>query len=135
MDRQKSSGGGGDAPGVTHEVRNDTLHVCVRGSVDLPAITAYATRHQDVWPSHAKILWDLRKFDPSGISSKDILNIPHAFAEIMNLRAGGRSAVLVSKELELVTRVAMALFENQPAQIELRSFLDEAVAKEWLDEI
>lgn len=134
MDRQKGSGGSGDAAGVTHEVHNDTLQVYVRGSVDLPTITAYATRHQDVWSSHSKILWDLRNFDPSGISSKDILNIQHAFAEIMNLRAGGRSAVLVNKELDLVARVAMALPENQNSPIELRSFLDEALAREWLNE-
>ena len=135
MDRQKSSGGKGDAAGVTHEVRNDTLHVYVSGSVDLPTVTAYATRHQDVWSSHSKILWDLRKFDPSGVSSKDILNIPHAFAEVMSLRAGGRTAVLVNKEMELVARVAMAIYEDQNAPIELRSFLDEAAARDWLNEL
>ena len=133
MDRQKDSTGGGAAGSISHEVLEGTLWVRVVGSLDLTDVTAYVTRHQAEWASRDRILWDLRNFDPSGVTSNDILNIQHAFGEIMELRAGGRSAVVLRKELDLVVRVAMALREHQSGHIELRSFLDEAEAVAWLE--
>ena len=133
MDGQDSSGGPEDTPGITHRICNGTLLVIVSGSVSLQAITAYVTRHQEVWAAQKKVLWDLRQFDPSGVTSADILNIPHAFGEIIDMRAGGRSAVLVSKELNLVVKVAMALRQEGDFPLEIRSFLDEAEALSWLE--
>jgi hypothetical protein len=133
MDGQNSSNDKRDAAGISHMACNGTLRVSVSGSVELQTVTAYVIRHQEIWAAHAWILWDLRQFDPSGITSADILNIRHAFGEIMDLRAGGRSAILVSKELDLVVRVAMALQPQQDSPVELRSFLDEADALAWLE--
>ncbi len=132
MDRQNSGINPGSAYGVSHESDNDTLKVFVRGSVPLSEVTAHVTRFQDVWIAHSKILWDLREFDPSEVTSSDILNIQHAFAEIMALRAGSRSAVLIGKELDLVARITLALSENQDGSIQLRTFLDETQSLSWL---
>ena len=130
----QNSGNTPKTTGISHETENATLKVLLRGSVALSEVTAYVTRYQDVWIAHSKVLWDLRGFDPSGVSSNDILNIRHAFGEIMELRTGGRSAVLVSKELDLVARVALALGENHEGPVQLRSFLDETQALKWLEE-
>lgn len=133
MDHQNNSGCNGETAGLSHEVQGGILRVSVRGSVGLQTATTYATRHQTVWSEHERILWDLRQFDPSGITSKDILNIQHAFAEIMTLRPGGRSAVLVGEELHVVVRVAMALREEQTTPLHIRAFLDEQEALSWLE--
>ena len=133
MDGQNSSDDRTDAASITHKVCNGTLRVIVSGSVGLQTMTTYVTRHQETWVANARILWDLRQFDPSGITSADILNIRHAFGEIMEMRAGGRSALLVSKELDLVARVALALHPEQESPIEIQSFLAEADALAWLD--
>jgi len=131
MDRQNSSGNG-KAGKITHEVNNGVLRVILTGSVNLSAATAYATLHQSDWMENTRILWDLLLFDPSGVTSQDILNIQHAFAEIMSLRPGGRSAVLVNKELDLVARVTLALSDERESPIAVRSFLDEEEAILWL---
>ena len=133
MDGHDSCRNGNDGR-ITHEVRSGILWVILTGSVSLPAVTAYATLHQDLWSENSKILWDLRAFDPSGISSQDILNIQHAFAEVMALRPGGRSAVVVGKELDLVARVALALWDDQGSPVNIRSFLDDESACSWLEE-
>jgi len=132
MDGQDDSDG---TAGLKHEVLDGILWVSVWGSVGLQAVTAYATRHQKIWSEQDRVLWDLRRFDPSGITSKDVLNIQHAFAEIMDLRGGGRSAVLIGKELELVVRVTLVLQEGPDGPVQIRSFLDEAQALAWLNEI
>ena len=132
MDGQNSGNHNRDAPGISHKACDGTLRVFVRGSVELQTVTAYVVRHQEIWAASTRILWDLRQFDPSGITSADILNIGHAFGEIMDLRAGGRSAILVSQELNLVVKVAMALHPLQESPVELRSFLDQADALAWL---
>jgi hypothetical protein len=131
MDRQNNTGSS-DAGHMTHEVRSGTLWVTVTGSVGMAAATGYVTSHQEIWSAQSRIVWDLRAFDPSGVSSQDILNIPHAFAEIMELRAGGRTAVIVGKELDLVSRLAIALGEDRKRHISIRSFLDEQSAEAWL---
>ncbi len=137
MGRQNSGGSNEKVAGLSHESENGTLTVFVRGSVSLATATAYATRHQQTWSAHDRILWDLRDFDPSGVTSSDILNIQHAFAEIMDLRTGGRSALLVGKELDQVARVALALYESkgekQAGPITVRSFQNAAQAVEWLE--
>ncbi len=132
MDGQNSSECGGNTAGISHEASEGTLRVTVTGSVSLQTVTAYVTRNQEEWAAHAKVLWDLRQFDPTGVTSQDILNIRHAFGEIIEMRAGGRSAVVVSKELDLVVRVAMALREHNVGHLEIRSFLEEADAQAWL---
>ena len=134
MDCQKNAGGNGVTAGIKHQSQNGVLRVSVWGSVALSDVTAYVTRHQDEWAAHARVCWDLREFDPSGITSADILNIRHAFAEILDLRSGGRSAVIVSRELNLVTKVAMAMSENRQGPVDVRSFLDPSAALAWLTE-
>lgn len=132
MDSQNSGSNPRQATGLSHETENGILKVFVRGSVALSDVTAYVTRYQDIWTAHSRILWDLREFDPSALSSSDILNIQHAFGEILDLRTVGRSAVLISKELDLVVRVALALGDDQRQPIQLSSFLDESQALTWL---
>ncbi len=131
MDSHDSCTSGNDG-GISHEVRGGILRVVLTGSVSLTAATAYATLHQELWSANPGILWDLRAFDPSGISSQDVLNIPHAFAEVMALRPGGRSAVVVGKELDLVARVAIALYDDQENPVTVRSFLEKSAACDWL---
>lgn len=133
MDSQNESGNGNGGH-ISHEVRDGILWVSVTGRVSLSTATTYATVHQDLWQGSTRILWDLRAFDPSGVSSQDILNIQHAFAEIAAGRAGGRSAVLVGKELDLVARVAITLSDRPDKPITVRSFLDSEDACRWLME-
>ncbi len=124
----------GKEPTISHEEHDGLLRVAVAGLATLSFVTAYATRFQDVWTRHPRILWDLRGADPTALSSEDILNINHAFGEIMDLRAGGRTALLISKDVELIAKIAIALCEGQEAPVTLRAFLDEQEALDWVRE-
>lgn len=129
MDRQRDSDSEGT---ITHEVRDGILRVCLEGLVGLSEATTYAVRHQELWSAHSAILWDLRKLDPSRMNSQDVLNVDQAFGEIMRERPGGRSAILINKELDLVTRIAIALGDQKDAKVTIRSFLKEKDAINWL---
>ena len=132
MDCSNNAGGDGSSAGINHKSQDGILRVSVQGSIALSDLTVYVTRHQEDWVAHDKVCWDLRHFDPSGITSSDILNIRHAFGEILEQKGSGRSAIVVSKELDLVTRVAMSLSENQQGPITIRSLLDLSEALSWL---
>lgn len=132
MDRQKGSTTGDGDGTITHEVRDGILRVIAEGPAVLQTVTTYAVRHQDLWAAHQAILWDLRKLDPSRLSSQDVLNIDQAFAEVMTLKPGGQSAILINKELDLVARIAIALGERQGTPVRIRSFLKEKEAINWL---
>ncbi len=134
MDRQKGGTSEKNSEAVSHELTDDYLHVTVTGFVELSTITSYVTKYQDLWTESGCVLWDLRKVDPTGVTSQDILNIDHAFAEIMNLRRGGSTAILISKELDLVARIAIALSDDMDSPIRIRSFLKEKEAIAWLKE-
>lgn len=120
---------------ISHEPRGGLLRVNVSGLVELSTITAYVIRHQQIWTEHSRVLWDLRKTDPTAVTSQDLLNIRHAFAEIMSKRRGGRTAVVVSRDLDLVARLTIALSDDQEAPVTIRSFLREKDAISWLNEI
>ena len=120
---------------ISHEISDGLLRVNVAGVVELAAITAYVIRHQQIWTEHRRVLWDLRKTDPAAVTSQDLLNIRHAFAEIMSKRRGGRTAVVVSRDLDLVARLTIALSDDQESPVTIRSFLREKDAISWLNEI
>ena len=124
----------GKDPKISHEEQHDLLRVSVAGPATLSFVTAYTTRFQDVWSRHPRILWDLRCADPTALSSDDILNINHAFGEIMDLRRGGRTALLIGKEVELIARIAIALCEGRDAPVTFRTFLDQEEALAWIRE-
>ncbi|MEM8769868.1 MAG: hypothetical protein AAGE43_20720 [Pseudomonadota bacterium] len=124
----------GKEPTISHEEQDGLLRVVVAGPATLAFVTAYATRFQDVWSRYQRILWDLRGADPTVLSSEDILNVNHAFGEIMDLRAGGRTALLISKDVELIAKIAIALCEGRDAPVTLRAFLDEPEALVWVQE-
>ena len=117
---------------ISHESQEDLLFVTVEGLVEIPYLTRYVTSHQVVWKKYPGILWDLRDIDPSRITSDDVLNLHHSFAEIAHLRSGGRTALLVSTDLELIAKIAVALCETHHTPIELKTFLDENEAIGWL---
>lgn len=124
----------GNGRTISHELTDGLLRVTVTGSVELSTITSHVVKHQQLWAENKRVLWDLRKVDPSGISSQDILNIKHAFAETMLLRRGGNSAILISPELDLVARIAITLSDDMNSNVKIRSFLKEKEAIAWLKE-
>ena len=132
MDRQKNSGNNDSGGTVSHELADGLLRVTVQGTVELSAITSHVIKHQNLWAENELVLWDLRKVDPIGISSQDILNIKHAFAETSILGRGGSSAILISSELDLVARIAVTLSDNMKSPVKIRSFLKEKEAVAWL---
>ena len=121
-------------PKISHEERDGLLEVTVAGPATLSFVTAYVTRFQDVWTRFPRTLWDLRDADPTALTSEDILNINHAFAEVMDLHPGARTALLIRKDVELIAKIAIALCEGRDAPVALRAFLDAGEAEDWLRE-
>ncbi len=120
---------------VTHWSANGILTVRVEGPVDVESLIRYAHKHKDVWVEHACILWDFRLLDPSVLTSESIKNLPETFSAIHGLRAGGRTALLVRKSLELIAKIIVVQNEANDAPVEHRSFCSEADAISWLGAI
>ena len=72
------------------------------------------------------------EMDLSVVTADAVIKVPDSFREMTKLRAGGRSAVLVQKEFELIARFVVADFETQAAPVEFRTFLHGEEALAWL---
>ena len=94
--------------------------------------TKYVAQHREVWVQHACVLYDLLELDLSGVTADEIIKLPESSREITKLRAGGRTALLVQKEFELIAKFIVADFESQDSRPEFRTFLHEEDALTWL---
>ncbi len=117
---------------ISHTSADGILAVKVKGRVDLDLLTKYVAQHKEAWVQHACILWDMLELDLSGVTADEVIKVPDSFRELTKLGAGGRSAVLVQKEFELIARFIVADYESQDSPIESRIFLHEEEALAWL---
>ena len=125
-----------NANSITHGSANGILVVLVAGRADVDSLVNYAHQYQDEWVQHACILWDLRALDPMALTSAAIHDLPESFAAIIDLRTGGRTALLVTKDLELIANFIVVQAEMKNGQrVEHRAFCSEEDATSWLQAI
>lgn len=117
---------------ITHCSAHGILLVQVEGSTDVDSLVNYAYQYKDVWVQHACVLYDFTLLDPKALTSAAIRDIPELFAEITELRAGGRTALLVQKDLELIGRFIAAQSETAHGRLEIRTFCSKVDAISWL---
>ncbi len=117
---------------ISHASADGILTVKLEGRVDLDLVTRYVTQHREVWVQHACILYDLLELDLRVVTVDYVMKLPDSFREINKLRAGGRTAALVPKELELIAKFTEADYETQDPPVEYRTFLHEEDALAWL---
>jgi len=117
---------------ITHSSAEGILTVRLEGRFDVDSMFVYVTENQSTWATHACILWDLRKFDARDLTGDSILKVPDKFAEILQRRAGGRTAILVNEDLALIAKFAVANNENCNSPVELGAFCSEKEAFVWL---
>lgn len=100
----------------------------------MQSLARYAVRHQHLWPVHAGVIWDLRNLDPSAITTEDLLNIEHSFADVLAIRAdiGRRAALLIAPEMETLAGMALAYCIERRLPVDTAAFLDEPEARSWL---
>lgn len=120
---------------ISHWSADGILRVRVEGHTDVDSIVAYAYEYTDAWVQHACILYDLTQLDPNALTSTAIKNLPESFASIVKLRAGGRTALLVQNNLELIAKFIVAQSETAHGLIEHRAFCSEDDAVSWLQAI
>lgn len=104
----------------------------MEGPVNIDSLVNYVRQHKDEWVQRACILYDFTLLDPEALTSAAIKNVPESFAEITELRAGGRTALLVPKDLELIAKFVAAQSETSHGRIEIRTFCSEVDATSWL---
>ena len=117
---------------ISHTSADGILTVKVKGRVPFDSLTKYVAQHREVWVQHPCILYDALGLDLSGVTTDEIIKLPESSREITKLRAGGRTAVLVQKEFELIAKFIVADFESQDSRPEFRIFLHEEDAVAWL---
>ena len=108
------------------------LTVKLKGRVDLDLLAEYITQHREAWVQHPCILYDTLELDLSGVTADEILQLPESSRETIELRAGGRSAILVKKEFEVIAKYLVVGYESIDSPVELRTFLHEEDAVAWL---
>ncbi len=120
---------------ISHWTADGILRVRVEGHTDVGSVVAYAHEYRDTWVQHACILYDLTQLDPNALTSTAIKNLPESFASIVKLRAGGRTALLVQSNLELLAKFVVAQSETTHGLVEHRAFCSEDDAVSWLQAI
>ena len=120
---------------ISHSSAGGTLTVRVTGRVAIDSLASYALKHQEIWAQHPCVLWDLRELDPRNITSEAVLRLPELFAKIYDLRAGGRTALLVNQDGEFLARIITAQTETNNAPIEHCAFCSKQDALDWLQAI
>ncbi len=117
---------------ISHASTDGILTVRVAGRVAIDTLAGYALMHQDVWALHPCILWDLIELDPRDITSDAVLRMPELFARIHQLRAGGRTALLIQKDAEFLAKIIIAQAETTNAPVEQCAFCSKENALAWL---
>ena len=83
-----------------------------------------------------KVLWDFRKASLSRISSNHIEIILDYIRQHAEKRAGGKTAILISKDLEYgMSRMIQSLIELKGIPIETEIFRSIEEAVHWLDKM
>jgi len=81
-----------------------------------------------------KVLWDFRNASLDEISSNHIERILNYVQQHAEKRAGGKTAILVSKELEYgLSRMIQTLSEFKSIPLEVEIFRSIEAAFEWLE--
>ena len=117
---------------ISHASADGILTVKLEGRVDLDLLTEYVTQHREAWVQHPCVLYDMLELDLSVVTADYVVKLPDSFREINKLRAGGRTAGLVTKEFELIAKYIVADYETQDFPVEFRVFLSEEDAVAWL---
>ena len=120
---------------ISHWSADGILRVRVEGHTDVESVVAYAYEYSDTWVQHACILYDFTQLDPNALTSTAIKNLPESFASIVKLRAGGRTALVVPNNLELIAKIIVAQSEATHGLVEHRAFCSEDDAVSWLQAI
>lgn len=120
---------------ISHWTADGILRVRVEGHTEVDSVVAYAHENRDTWVQHACILYDLTQLDPNALTSTAIKNLPESFDSIIKLRAGGRTALLVQNNLELLAKFVVAQSETTHGLVEHRAFCSEDDAVAWLQSI
>jgi hypothetical protein len=117
---------------ISHTSADGILTVKVKGRVPFDSLTKYVAQHREAWVQHPCILYDALELDLSGVTADDVLQLPESTRETIELRAGGRSAILVKKEFEVIAKYLVVGYESIDSPVELRTFLHEEDALAWL---
>lgn len=116
--------------GISHNSSDGILTCTVEGGVSVVDMTTFAVRIQDEFVRHKLVLWDIRSAQlVRSMSSRDLMNLRHSFAEILELRSG-RTAILVREELFELTNLVITQFQD--TGVKFRVFTDEPQTLAWL---
>ena len=78
------------------------------------------------------VLWDLREAEVPEITTEQIRKMVHLVKNNSHIRAGGKSAMIASQDLEFgFSRMLQSLLEIEDIPIELQIFRTIEEAKEW----
>ncbi len=117
--------------GISHNSADGVLTCKVKGGASVVDLTSYAVTIQDEFIRHKAVLWDIREAQLArSMSSRDLMNLHHSFAEILELRNSGRTAILVRDELYDITSLVITQFADTGVQF--RVFTDERQTMAWL---
>lgn len=79
----------------------------------------------------ARVLWDLRSADLSGLTSDEMERLPRFAGRFTDARKGGRTAIVAEKEVDFaVTRLISFFSHHLP--VEVRAFRRLNEAESWL---
>lgn len=129
---QQTSSSAGVVSGICHHVRDGIMVIELIGRAGPQLLKDHVREYLDVWASHNRMLYDLRKFDVGSVTPEGFLSLGDDFAPVHERRGHGRAALLIPEHLRELARILIALFETQKLPLDMNYFFDMASAEAWL---
>ena len=117
---------------ISHKIEDGILHVSIEGTVKLSDIAAYANYHIDVWARSPRMIWDVRRMRFYDVSIERLRELVNGLAEVGSLRAGWRTALVLSQNEDLLGQLVVDLAEARDGAVDVKLFASMDEARSWL---
>ena len=85
-------------------------------------------------PITKNVLWDISEADLTGISSEEVLKITRVPRRSLELREGGKTAIVATDDLAYgMSRMYQAVPQSEPVPFVVKVFRDPEEAYDWIE--
>ncbi|MEM8767807.1 MAG: hypothetical protein AAGE43_10210 [Pseudomonadota bacterium] len=117
---------------VSHKISDGVLIVRMHGRVSLNLLRNYVTEHVSEFAAHDRLIYDLRDWDVSALTTESLMNADNVFTEVHALRKQGRAALIIQQHMEELGRIFVAVYESKEVPVDIGLFSTDAEADQWV---
>ncbi len=119
-------------PKISHAIEDGILCLTVEGWVSIEDIADYAEINIDLWANSPRLLYDLRQMRFYDITNESLNTIFDVFFGVGSVRIGGRTAILLRGQEQLLGDVLVKKLQARKVPIDIQVFDSKDEALVWL---